>query len=212
MRSVKTRRAFSREIMSGLVLAGVLGRTVPGLAEGRSDPAAFVQAFADAVLAKLRDRSLGPEERLQAMNELAEKGFAFDRIARVTLGRHWRSMAEPERLEFGRLFKAAVVRSYGQRFDEYADHSLRVTGAATAGPDGGQMIVTSLVEGGRGAVRLDWRLTPAAGSWQVLDVVVEGVSLTLTYRNEFASVIERGGGDVTALLAELRLRAERAAG
>ena len=54
--------------------------------------------------------------------------------------------------------------------------------------------VESYVEGGATPIRLDWRLTAIDDGWRVLDVMVEGVSLLLTYRNEFATVIERSGG------------------
>ena len=61
-------------------------------------------------------------------------------------------------------------------------------------------MVGSLVEGGATPIRLDWRLTPAGEGWRVLDVAVEGVSLLVTFRNEFAAVIERNGGQVEGLL------------
>jgi phospholipid transport system substrate-binding protein len=66
--------------------------------------------------------------------------------------------------------------------------------------------VESYLEGGASPVRLDWRLARSGDGWRVLDVMVEGVSLLLTYRNEFAAVIEKGGGHVSALLGELRTR------
>jgi phospholipid transport system substrate-binding protein len=127
----------------------------------------------------------------------------LDRIARLTLGRYWKSAAEPERREFAMLFKASVLASYSRRFDAYADRRLRVAGATPA--SGGDIMVESWLEGGASPVRLDWRLEPAGQGWRVLDIVVEGVSLLLTYRNEFAAVIEKGGS-VAALLDELRAR------
>ena len=73
-------------------------------------------------------------------------------------------------------------------------------------------MVGTLVEGGATPIRLDWRLTATESGWRVLDIVVEGVSLLVTFRNEFAAVIERHGGQVEGLLMELRQRvaAERA--
>ena len=70
----------------------------------------------------------------------------------------------------------------------------------------------ALVEGGATPIRLDWRLTATESGWRVLDIVVEGVSLLVTFRNEFAAVIERSGGRLAGLLDELRHRvaAERA--
>jgi phospholipid transport system substrate-binding protein len=107
------------------------------------------------------------------------------------------------------LFKAYVLASYARRFDGYADRKLRVVGAAPAGEG---TLVESYLEGGAAPVRLDWRVAPAGDGWRVLDVVAEGVSLLVTYRGEFAAVIERSGGRLSGLIGELRARvaAERA--
>jgi phospholipid transport system substrate-binding protein len=70
------------------------------------------------------------------------------------------------------------------------------------------VFVESRVEGGATPIRLDWRLTATQDGWRVLDVSVEGVSLLLTFSNEFAAVIERSGGQLGGLIAELRNRVE----
>ena len=61
-------------------------------------------------------------------------------------------------------------------------------------------------------IRLDWRLTATPTGWRVLDISVEGVSLLLTFRNEFAAVIERSGGQLAGLIDELRQPRGRRAG
>jgi phospholipid transport system substrate-binding protein len=178
----------------------------PGAVAAAADgegPEAFVRDFAGQVLALLRDPSLAPAKRLRAVDALVVRGLDLDRIARIALGRHWKLAAEAERQEFAALFKAYVLTSYGRRFEAYADRRLRV---AAAVPTGDDVSVESYLEGGTSPVRLDWRLARSGDGWCVLDVMVEGVSLLLTYRNEFATVIERGGGQVAALLGELRTR------
>jgi phospholipid transport system substrate-binding protein len=172
-------------------------------------PGEFVQDFADRVLAALREPSLAPEQRLRRVDALVVEGFDLDRVARIALGRYWKAADEAQRREFTALFRAYVLTSYGRRFSEYADRRLRVAAAAPAGED--DATVEAYVEGGPTPVRLDWRLARAGDGWRVLDLTVEGVSLLLTYRNEFAAVIEQGGG-LSGLIGELRTRvsAERA--
>jgi phospholipid transport system substrate-binding protein len=210
MTIVKTRRRLI-EALTVLGLAAALGATSlpqPSLAAtGAAE--AFVQGFADRVLATLRDRSLPAPQRLRAVDGLVEQGFALDRVARLALGRYWRSASASERREFSELFKAAVLASYSRRFDDYADRRLRV---ASAAPAGEQVSVETYLEGGTAPIRLDWRVAELDGSWRVLDIVVEGVSLLVTYRNEFAAVIEQHGGQVAALIVELRTRAGARAG
>lgn len=166
-------------------------------------PEQFVQRFAALILDVISDRSQPSAERMQQVEVMASDRFDLDRIARIALGRYWKSAPDAERQEFSALFKAYVLTSYGRRFDEFADRRLRVVGSAPAGDD---TMVESYVEGGSTPVRLDWRLTPSADGWRILDLMVEGVSLVLTYRNEFAALIERSGGQLQGLIAELRSR------
>lgn len=194
-----------RRLLGAFAALGIVASVLapPGSAVA-ADPAAFVQGFADGVLATLRDGALAPEERVRRVDAQVSQGFALDRIARVALGRYWKAASEGERAEFVALFTRSVLATYSRRFDAYADRRLRVAGAA---PSGEQALVESYLEGGSAPVRLDWRLVETEAGWRVLDVVVEGVSLVVTYRNEFAAVIEQRGGRVSALIEELRQRA-----
>ncbi len=51
---------------------------------------------------------------------------------------------------------------------------------------------------------VDWRVRQVGGGYKVVDILVEGVSMALTQRSDFASVIQRGGGDIEVLLEQLR--------
>ncbi len=163
----------------------------------------FVRVFAAQILEVIGDRSQPQAERMRRVEVVAADRFDLDRIARIALGRFWKTAPDGERQEFSALFKAYVMTSYGRRFDEFAQRRLRVVAATPAGDD---IMVESYVEGGSTPIRLDWRLTPTADGWRILDLMVEGVSLVLTYRNEFAALIERGGGQLQGLIAELRGR------
>jgi phospholipid transport system substrate-binding protein len=196
--------AVAAALATGWAHAGRAAESVAG------SPGEFVRRFADRVLAALRDPSLAPGERLRRVDALVAEGFDLDRVARIALGRYWKAADEAQRREFTALFRAYVLTSYGRRFGEYGDRRLRVAAAAPAGED--DATVETHVEGGATPVRIDWRLARAGDGWRVLDLTVEGVSLLLTYRNEFAAVIEQGGGGLSGLIGELRTRvsAERA--
>lgn len=173
------------------------------LADDMDDARRFVGELAQNIVTVLRDPSMTENRRLERVGAVTAGAFDLERTARIALGRFWKLASPEQRAEFAGLFRSYVLASYGSRFRDYADRTLRVTGARPADED---VIVESAVEGGATAVRLDWRLARAGHGWLVLDVAVEGVSLLLTYRNEFAAVIERQGGAVAALLDELRRR------
>ena len=67
------------------------------------------------------------------------------------------------------------------------------------------VLVTSYIVPDAGSkVQVDWRVRNKNGSYQIIDVIIEGVSMTMTQRSDFSSVIQRGGGDFEVLLAHLR--------
>lgn len=191
-------------LAAGLVLAMGPLAWPAAAAVGARSPEEHVRRFAEGALATLRDASLDEKERARRLDALVAQGFDLDRIARLTLGRYGKTASAEERREFVALFKRYVLTAYGRQFDAYAGWHLRTASVAPAGED---VTVESWLEGGGGTpVRVDWRLAPAAGGWRILDLKVEGVSFLVTYRAEFATLIERGGGRVTALLDELRRR------
>lgn len=205
MLSQATRRAVLAGIaVEALLLAGNAPLAAMQGAAAAAPARDHVERFASQVLATIGNTSLDRTSQIARLDGLVVQGFDLDRIARVALGRYWKAAAPEERAEFMALFKAYVLASYSRRFSEFAGRRVRVTGQKPAGED---VSIESYVEGGSSPVRLDWRASRADDGWRILDVSVEGVSLLLTYRNEFASIIERGGGRVSALLVELRARA-----
>jgi phospholipid transport system substrate-binding protein len=197
----------SRRWLVCSLLAGIVG--LAGGRVGRTAQAAdrtaevFVSDLARRVVAALRDPEHDEFRRLQEVERVTRGAFDLDRTARIALGRYWKTATEEQRAAFVSLFKDHVLVSYGRRFHDYADRSFRITGVRPSGDD---ITVESSVEGGPTAIQLDWRIGRAGQDWRVRDVAVEGVSLLLAYRHEFAAVIERHGGSVDGLLDELRRR------
>jgi len=158
-------------------------------------------------IAVLGDTSLDGSARQAALAALLRDHFALDRIARLALGRHWRAASEAERARYLGLFEQFVLANYGRLIDFYDDQTLEVRGASAARD---ALVVHSRLVGG-GSVAIDWRVIEADGGLAIIDVVVEGVSMLVTQRNEFASIIERGGG-LAALIAHLEQRVAGRAG
>ena len=92
---------------------------------------------------------------------------------------------------------------------EYSGETLRVTGSRPA-PDG-ELVSSEIVRAnGQPPARVEWLLTPQNGAYKISDVIVEGVSMAVTQRSEFASVIQRNGGQVEGLITALRQKTEGA--
>ncbi len=168
-------------------------------------PEAFVQSLADEALTLLQRPELGRADREAAFRQLFRKGFDIDRIARFALGRYWRKATAAERRDYRAVFEVFVVKTYSGRLSLYSGETFKVTGAAKKGKK--DTLVESVVVRPTGpGVRVDWRVRGNPGGYRVIDVAIEGVSMLVTQRSEFATVIRNGGGRVDSLIAALRER------
>jgi phospholipid transport system substrate-binding protein len=148
-------------------------------------------------------------ERLARFRELFHNDFDGPGIARFVLGRYWRSASEQEQQEYLKLFEDYVVFVYGTRLSNFNGETFKVRGSR---PEGNGLIVATDVisPGGEAPVKIDWRLVTDNGAFKINDVIIEGISMMVTQRSEFASVIQRHGGQVAGLLALMREKATTA--
>ena len=155
-------------------------------------------------------KKVPPAERLARFRQLFRADFDGLAIARFVLGRYWRSASDEERQEFLRLFEDYVVYVYGTRLSDFNGETIRVRSSRTDGD--GTIVSTDVFGPGANApIKVDWRLIAENGSFKITDVVIEGISLMVTQRSEFAAVIQRHGGQVGGLLALMREKASVAA-
>jgi phospholipid transport system substrate-binding protein len=140
--------------------------------------------------------------------ELLREDFDVPGIARFVLGRYWNAATEEQRAEYVRLFEDYISLAYSTRLAEYTGEKFKVTGSR---PDADGAIVSSQIirPAGGPPVKVDWRLTGRNGVYKISDVSVDGISMAVTQRSEFASVIQHNGGQVQGLITMLR---ERTAG
>lgn len=190
-------------LMSAAVLA--LGAIPP--AAGAIEPEAaktFINSLANDAIQLMARKDLPNPERTQKFRELFNRGFDVMAIGRFVLGRYWRDATEAEQAEYLRLFEDLIVATYAGRFSEYSGETLTVLDGRS--DEDRYLLVTSQINRGDGnpPIRIDWRIADSRGSPKIVDVVVEGVSMSITQRSEFASVIQRGGGKVQGLIVALR--------
>jgi len=163
----------------------------------------FINTVAKQGISFLEDPSLSEEQRKKAFGKLLVGSFDINTIGRFAMGRYWRSASSAQRKEYLDLFKKMVVNVYSQRFSDYDGQQLKVVGSRSQG-DSDFVVETTVVSKEGPDVQVDWRVRYKNGQYKIVDVLVEGVSMALTHRSDFASVIQRGGGDVSILLAHLR--------
>jgi phospholipid transport system substrate-binding protein len=177
-------------------------------AAAAADPAAVITSLGNQAL-ELLGNSVDPKLRVARFRQLFSEDFDVPGIARFVLGRYWRIATEPQQQEFVKLFADYIALAYSNRLAEYSGETLRVTGSRPA-PDGSVVSSEIVRPNGAPPAKVDWVLTPHDGAYKISDVVVEGVSMAVTQRSEFASVIQRSGGQVQGLITALRQKTEAA--
>lgn len=208
-----TRRLFIA-VAALLAVAGTAA-TPSAFAQTRSEEAArFVADLGARAIDVLIEPGLGREEQARRFNVLLNEGFDVPYIGRFVLGRYWQVATEAERRDYLDLFEKLIISVYADRFAQYsgrsldASETLKILGHRDEGER--DAIVSSQINRPDGPpVAVDWRVRERDGAFKVIDVAVEGVSMSVTQRNEFSSVIQRGGGSIEALLQALRQRVGR---
>lgn len=181
-----------------LVAGGRAGRP----AGAASDPVEFVRELGNQAIHTLTGGDLSSSERAQRFRTLLMANFDVPAIGKTVLGRYWRTATPEEQQEYLKLFEQFLVANYAQRFAQYAGEEFVVKSVRE---DGGQKTVLTEIKRPSGELaRLDWVMRPEDDSFKILDVKVEGISMSETHRSEFASVIQNSGGKVSGLIDALR--------
>ncbi len=176
---------------------------------GNAQATAFMNELWSQALDLLNKKRPAAERQAQ-FRELFHKDFDTPGIARFVLGRYWRTASPEEKQEFLKLFDNYVVYVYTARLSDFQGEQFKITGAR---PDQDSMLVSTdvITPGAPQPLRVDWRLINDDGAYKISDVIVDGVSMLVTQRSEFASVIQRHGGQIQGLIDLMRQKTASAA-
>lgn len=166
----------------------------------------FIENMGERALSFLSDESLSESAKQKQFHDLLEDSFDMNTIARFALGRHWRPATNEQKKEYLDLFKEMIIKVYSSRFDEYQGQDFDVR-QYRAESDKDAIVSSFIVPESGPEIQIDWRVRYKSGRYKVIDVIVEGVSMSVTQRSDFSSVIQRGGGKIDVLLEHLREKA-----
>ena len=160
-----------------------------------------VTSLADKAITTISNDSLNDTQRKAQFTSLLKSNFDVATIGKFALGRYYRQATPAQQTEYMKLFSGMVVNVYNNRFKEYSGQTVNV-GNARKDEKSGDIVVASTINqpSGGAPVPVDWRIR----NGKIIDVIVTGVSMSVTQRDDFAGVIQKGGGKVEALLAYLR--------
>ncbi len=170
---------------------------------------AFISGLANQAVATLADNTLTVQDREARLRKLLKNGFDMNVISRYVAGRYWRKMTAGQKADYRNLFTEWTLKSYASRLGGYADQKFEIVKTIDTGKKD-IFVRTRIVEPGNPkGIRCDWRVRPSreTGRPIVVDVVVEGISMLVTQKAEFATVLKKRGID--GLIEMLRVRVSK---
>ncbi len=151
-----------------------------------------IQLLGEQAFDALRRDELSLEEREAILAGILGRGFALPLIARFVLGRYWRPATPDQRDIYVELFGKFVIKSYSRHLGGFAGSSFNIVGAEPIGKS--DFLVTTILQRKSGSpFKAGWRVRLIDGQHKIIDVMVEGISMVLTQRQEFGSVLKRNG-------------------
>jgi phospholipid transport system substrate-binding protein len=191
-----------RRFLSIGVIAVVFGLlSAAPRSDAAADPRVFINSLGTEGI-QMMGPNVPAQQRAARFRELFQADFDVEGIGRFAIGRYWREFTPAQQQEFVRLFEEYTVQAYADKLGQYGGAQFQVIGSA---PAGDEIVVNSIVNRSNGQpVRIDWHLAQEGDQYKVTDVYVDGVSMKVTQRDEFAKIIQNNGGQPSALLAVLR--------
>ena len=169
-----------------------------------SDPKQFISEIVDEAK-KILVASNSKEFKTKNLSELALKTVDIKGIGYYTLGNYRKKLSDEQMAKYSSLFKKYFIKSFTSRLTDYSDPKIDVLGVEVLNSK--YTIVRSLLLGTdkKPEVKIDWRVyTKNPDKPLIRDLIVEGLSLARTQKEEFASVIESNNGDIKKLFISLQ--------
>jgi len=176
-------------------------------------PDALVQSTVEDVIAVMKKT-----ENKRVLRQLAEEKilprFDFREMTRMAVGRSWRDATPAQQDNLEAAFRSILVNTYTAALNRTDLKAVGIPSVEVrpAQVDQNEAVVKTLVRWGDGkrAAQVDYRMSNTEGAWKVTDVVVEGLSLVVTYRGTFSETINRSG--IAGLIDVLQTKSRAIAG
>ena len=145
------------------------------------------------------------EVKIQELIKIGESSVDIDGIGLYTLGKHRKGLSDDQKVEFKKIFREYFLKSFSTRLIEYNEAKIVVISEDVKNEK--YTIVKSklVATSNRPEVAIDWRVyTKDPSKPLIRDLIIEGLSLARTQKEEFNSIIKNNGGDINALFTSLK--------
>ena len=167
------------------------------------EPDKFIQSIADEA-SKVLIGNFSKEEKMEKLKAIALKSVDIKGIGLYSLGSHRKNLSDNQKEKYTELFKKYFLKSFSSRLSDYTDPKINVISMEKINIK--YTIVSSILIATEKnpEVKINWRVyTKDPANPLIRDLIIEGLSLARTQKEEFNSVIQSNDGDINALFANL---------
>ncbi|MDB9930963.1 ABC transporter substrate-binding protein [Candidatus Pelagibacter sp.] len=164
----------------------------------------FVQSTVNRASEALNNE-YSKEEKIEKLKQIASETVDINGIGYYTLGAYRKNISDNEINQYEMLFEQYFLKSFSSRLAEYSNPEIEVVSKKKLNEN--YTMVSSVLVGTeqRPEVKIDWRIyTKNAGNPLIRDLIIEGLSLARTQKEEFSSIIQSNDGDINALFSTLK--------
>jgi phospholipid transport system substrate-binding protein len=162
-------------------------------------PEELVKKMTQEVLEAIKsDKQLAAGDRQKAIKLAEEKILPhvdFEEATRLAVGRSWSQASPEQKKRLVTEFRNMLVRTYSNAIGAYEGQTMKVQPVRMKPGDTDVTVHNQFIRPGAKPVLIDYSMRKAAEGWKIYDIVVEGVSLVLTYRSEFDAIAKQDGID-----------------
>jgi len=168
------------------------------------EPDIFVQSTVNRASEALNNK-FSKEEKIKKLKQIASETVDINGIGYYTLGTYRKNINEDQKKEYSNLFEQYFLKSFASRLAEYSNPEIEVVSKKKLNEN--YTMVSSILVGTeqRPEVKIDWRIyTKNPENPLIRDLIIEGLSLARTQKEEFSSIIQSNDGDINALFSTLK--------
>ena len=164
----------------------------------------FVQSTVNRASKVLSDVST-KEEKIEKLKDIAKETVDINGIGYYTLGSYRKTLSDKQKLEYLILFEKYFLKSFSSRLAEYSNPEIQVNSMKILNNKYTMVSSTLVATEQRPEVRIDWRIyTKNPDNPLIRDLIIEGLSLVRTQKEEFSSIIRSNDGNIDALFTSLK--------
>jgi phospholipid transport system substrate-binding protein len=168
------------------------------------EPNVFVQSTVNRA-SEVLGNNYAVEEKITKLKSIAKETVDIQGIGLYTLGQHRKNLTDSQKNEYSNLFEKYFLKTFSDRLSQYTNPKVQVESSKKLNKNYTMVSSLLIATKERSEVKIDWRIyTKNPNNLLIRDLIIEGISLARTQKEEFNSIIQSNDGDINALFVSLK--------